>query len=123
MHTLGSTETNAPELNIVAACSVQEYCAYKTVRTADHFACIARARSEKPKRQIDDAAKIQERPVGVEGGGPDGEGDAHVEAAAARMHAGLAVVGRNAVISHRFDDKTLGDIIDSSKRRSEQKAL
>jgi hypothetical protein len=50
--------------------------------------------------------------VGVEGGGPDGEGDAHVEAAASRMHAGLAVVGRNAVIAHRFDDKTLGDIMD-----------
>ena len=50
MHTLGSSETNVPELNIVAGCSVEEYCAYAAVRTADHFACIARARFETPKR-------------------------------------------------------------------------
>jgi hypothetical protein len=108
---LGSSDAKAGEMNVAAGCNAREYCAYETVRTAEHFSCIARARSEKPKRQIDDDAKVQERPAGVEGDDADGAGDAQIEAAAARVQAGLAVVSGNTLIAHRFDDKTLADVV------------
>ena len=65
---------SAPDHALFAAgmFSVEEYCAVETVRSADNSVCIARARTEKPRRQIDDDVKV---PVATEGGGDDGGGE------------------------------------------------
>jgi hypothetical protein len=34
---LGSSDAKAGEMNVVADCNAREYCAYETVRTAEHF--------------------------------------------------------------------------------------
>ena len=61
--------------------TIEEYCAMETVRTSRIFDDIARARSERPKRQTD---KDQQQ------GGGDGAGEEDIEAAlkAARTRVG-----------------------------------
>jgi hypothetical protein len=91
--------------------TVEEYCALETVKTATHFDGIATARSEKPPREIDRDAKVAEQPIVESHGADDQAGDAQVEAAEQRARAGLALLGQNTVIAHRFEAETLEEIL------------
>ena len=94
-------------------CSVEEYCALETLRTAANFKGIARARTEKNRRQIDSDVAVAPEVVAREGGGEDGEPDpdGFEAAAAARTRTGLAVLGTNAVIQHHFEPDDLNQIM------------
>ena len=78
-----------------ARISVSEYCAMVTMRVAANFDGIAKARSEKPKRQIDQDRLVKEAPLHVEGGGDDGTADVQVEGAEARARLGFGAVGQS----------------------------
>ena len=93
-------------------CSVEEYCALETLRTAANFKGIARARTEKTRRQIDSDVAVAAEVMAREGGGDDGEPEPGFEAAAAvRTRAGLAVLGTNVVIEHHFEPDDLNQIM------------
>ena len=85
----------------------------KVVRTAANFDGLATARSKKPPRQIEEDQKVpeQQQPVYWEGAAQDGEGDAQVEGVDLRARQGLASLGSNAVIAHRFAPELLAKIL------------
>ena len=93
--------------------TTSEYCALEVVRTAANFDGLATARSKKPPRQIEEDQKVpeQQQPVYWEGAAQDGEGDAQVEGVELRARQGLASLGSNAVIAHRFAPELLAKIL------------
>ena len=91
--------------------SVQEYAAVVTLQTSQNFTCIAHARTApRHRREADDAVVVPEVSANHWGEGDDGEGDGQVEAAEARAHAGLASLGANTQIAHRFPPELLEKI-------------
>ena len=105
-------------LGDIERCSVEEYCALEVVRTAANFAGIARARSEKPQRQIALDARVAEEPVAWEGAG--GHDDAQADGAGEREQLGLGVFGQNVTIAYQFDDQMLHKVLsfDTAERTS-----
>ena len=93
--------------------SVAEYIALETVKTSAHFDGLADARSKKPKRQLDEDVKVVEKPVFEEHGSCDGHdhGIGQVEGAEERAKQGLATLGANARLAHRFDPATSQKIL------------
>jgi hypothetical protein len=105
-----STSAHYPYHKLLSAA---EYCALETVRTAANFDGLAIARSKKPPRKIDVDQQVPEQqpPVYWEGGQQDGEGDAQLEGAELRARQGLASLGENAIIAHRFEPELLDKIL------------
>ena len=93
--------------------TTSEYCSLEVVRTAANFDGMAIARSKKPPRQIDSDQKVPEQqpPVFWEGFAPDVGGDAQVEGSERRARQGLASLGANACIAHRFEPEVLTPIL------------
>ena len=74
-------------------CSVEEYCALETLRTAANFKGIARARTEKNRRQIDSDVAVAAEVVAREGGGDDGEPEPGFEFGRACYHGLTSIAG------------------------------
>ena len=91
--------------------TVEEYVALETIKTAGNFDGISKARSSKPKREQEADAKILEAPLYEEGMEESGAGSAQVEGAELRAKQGMAKLGENARISHRFGADTLAKIL------------
>ena len=93
--------------------SVEEYCAMITVRVSSFYTGIAKARSEKPKREIDEDKSIQEAPSYVEGAEDDvtADADAQVEGAEQRARLGLGSFGQQMTLMYRHHDDMMLDKI------------
>ena len=87
--------------------TVDEYVALETIKTAGNFDGISKARSSKPKREQEADAKFLEAPLYEEGWEESGAGAAQVEGAELRAKQGMAKLGDNARIAHKFDADTL----------------
>ena len=91
--------------------SVEEYSAVENVRSASHFVGIARARSEKPRRQLEQDRQIVEEPLMREGHAADADGDEEMEGEHEKARLGLSEIGQSVRIACHFDDEQLQRII------------
>ena len=103
--------------------TVEEYVALETIKTAGNFDGISKARSSKPKREQEADAKILEAPLyGTDSNMVEesGAGAAQVEGAELRAKQGMAKLGENARIAHRFGADMLAKILafDTAERLS-----
>ena len=89
--------------------SVTEYNALQTLSIARNYDGIAHAQAEKPKRQIDRDAKIQEQPLYVEGtDGTAWGGEGHIERLGDDKSATLR---QNVHLAHHFNQEDLEVIL------------
>ena len=91
--------------------SVEEYSAVENVRSASHFVGIARARSEKPRRQLEQDRQIVEEPLMREGQAADADGDEEMAGEHEKARLGLSEIGQSVRIACHFDDEQLQRII------------
>ena len=99
-------------IDLGGLCNMEEYCAFKTLQLAANFQGTARARSQKQRRQVDADVKVAEDVVlYTEGGGGCDDECANDAVADARTKAGLASFKQSTVISHRFTDAELDQIV------------
>ena len=107
----GGWSVGPPDLASIDLLSIQDYLALETTKTAANFDGISQARTTRPKREQKDDADVAEAPTFQEGGEDTGEGVAQVEGSDHRERQGLARLGENAQIAHRFDPAALAKIL------------
>ena len=105
------TTTTLPSAPEHQRLTMPEYCAMWALRVASNFDGIAAARSEKPKRQIDEDRHVKETPLWVEGAAGDEDLDVQAEGAGELQRLGLGSVGQSLHIGHRFAGQALEDVL------------
>ena len=96
--------------------TTEEYCAIMALQVDGNFDGIAAARSEKPKRQIDEDRNIKEKPARVEGASGDDALGAQEAGASERARLGLGSLGQSLVIAHYFNKQTLEEVLSFETR-------
>jgi len=81
---------------------VREHLAAEFLRVDKNFTAIAEAQHGRPAKQIDADRHVVEEPVAREGEEDTGEGQAQADGEDERAQIGLAEVGQNLTIRHRF---------------------